>query len=137
MAQWSLDTIIKDTPLISPTLSLDELERLAHHIEAALAYSGDTHSLVQVVDAIKDGSAQFFPLENSVIVTEVVDYPKKSVCRIWLAGGNMDELVEAEKKIVPWAKSHGCSGMEIIGRKGWERQLKDYNAASTVLIKEI
>jgi len=54
-----------------------------------------------------------------------------------LAGGNMDELVEAEKKIVPWAKSHGCSGMEIIGRKGWERQLKDYNAASTVLIKEI
>ena len=120
-----------------PTLSLDELERLAHHIEAALAYSGDTHSLVQVVDAIKDGSAQFFPLENSVIVTEVVDYPKKSVCRIWLAGGNMDELVEAEKKIVPWAKSHGCSGMEIIGRKGWERQLKDYNAASTVLIKEI
>lgn len=116
---------------------MDELERLAHHIEAALAYSRDTHSLVQVVDAIKDGSAQFFPLENSVIVTEVVDYPKKSVCRIWLAGGNMDELVEAEKKIVPWAKSHGCSGMEIIGRKGWERQLKDYNAASTVLIKEI
>lgn len=132
-----MDTIIKDTPLISPTSSLDELERLAYHIEAALAYSGDTHSLVQVVDAIKDGSAQFFPLENSVIVTEVVDYPKKSVCRIWLAGGNMDELVEAEKKIVPWAKSHGCSGMEIIGRKGWERQLKDYNAASTVLIKEI
>ena len=117
--------------------SLDELERLAHHIEAALAYSGDTHSLVDVVDAIKDGSAQFFPLENSVIVTEVVDYPKKAVCRIWLAGGEMDELIEAEKSIVEWAKSHGCSGMEIIGRKGWERQLKDYNAASTVLIKEI
>lgn len=122
---------------ILPTSSLDELERLAHHIEAALAYSGDTHSLVDVVDAIKDGSAQFFPLENSVIVTEVVDYPQKAVCRIWLAGGEMDELIEAEKSIVDWAKSHGCSGMEIIGRKGWERQLKDYNAASTVLIKEI
>ena len=120
-----------------PTSSLDELERLAHHIEAALAYSGDTHSLIHVVDAIKDGSAQFFPLENSVIVTEVVDYPKKAVCRIWLAGGEMNELIEAEKSIVEWAKSHGCSGMEIIGRKGWERQLKDYNAASTVLIKEI
>ena len=120
-----------------PTSSLDELERLAHHIEAALAYSGDTYSLLHVVDAIKDGSAQFFPLENSVIVTEVVDYPKKAVCRIWLAGGEMDELIEAEKSIVEWAKSHGCSGMEIIGRKGWERQLKDYNAASTVLIKEI
>ena len=122
---------------ISHTSSLDELERLAHHIEAALAYSGDTHSLLHVVDAIKDGSAQFFPLENSVIVTEIVDYPKRAVCRIWLAGGDMDELVEAEKSIVEWAKSHGCDGMEIIGRKGWERQLKDYTAASTVLIKEI
>ena len=122
---------------ISPTSSLDELERLAHHIEAALAYSGDTHSLLHVVDAIKDGSAQFFPLENSVIVTEIVDYPKRAVCRIWLAGGEMDELIEAEKSIVEWAKSHGCDGMEIIGRKGWERQLKDYKPASTVLIKEI
>ena len=122
---------------ISPTSSLDELERLAHHIEAALAYSGDTHSLLHVVDAIKDGSAQFFPLENSVIVTEIVDYPKRAVCRIWLAGGEMDELIEAEKSIVEWARSHGCDGMEIIGRKGWERQLKDYKAASTVLIKEI
>jgi hypothetical protein len=122
---------------ISPTSSLDELERLAHHIEAALAYSGDTHSLLHVVDAIKDGSAQFFPLENSVIVTEIVDYPKRAVCRIWLAGGDMDELIEAEKSIVEWARSHGCDGMEIIGRKGWERQLKDYKPASTVLIKEI
>ena len=49
----------------------------------------------------------------------------------------MEELIEAEKSIVEWARGHGCNAMEIIGRKGWERQLKDYNAASTVLIKEI
>ena len=120
-----------------PTSSLDELERLAHHIEAALAYSGDTHSLLHVVDAIKDGSAQFFPLENSVIVTEIIDYPQMSVCRIWLAGGEMEELLKAEKKIVEWARGLGCSGMEIIGRKGWERQLSEYKASSVVLTKEI
>ena len=119
------------------TSSLDEFERLAHHIDAALAYSGDTHNTLHVLDAIKDGTAQFFPLENSVIVTEIVDYPKKAVCRIWLAGGKMEELIEAEKDIVEWARSHGCSGMEIMGRKGWERQLKDYSPASTVLVKEI
>lgn len=117
--------------------SLDEFERLAHHIDAALSYSGGTHSSIDVLDAIKQGKAQFFPMENSVIVTEIVDYPKKSVCRIWLAGGEMDELIEAEKELVTWARNHGCSGMEIIGRKGWERQLKDYSPASTVLTKEI
>ena len=120
-----------------PTSSLDELERLAHHIEAALAYSGDTHSLVDVVDAIKDGSAQFFPLENSAIVTEVVDYPQKIVCRIWLAGGDMEELIEAEKDICIWARERGCDSMEIIGRKGWERQLRDYKPTATVLVKDI
>ena len=127
----------KDMKQTSHTSLLDEFERLAHHIDAALTYSGGTHSSIDVLDAIKQGKAQFFPLENSVIVTEIVDYPKKSVCRIWLAGGEMDELIEAEKELVTWARNHGCSGMEIIGRKGWERQLKDYSAASTVLIKEI
>jgi hypothetical protein len=128
---------MQDTMHVSHTSLLDEFERLAHHIDAALAYSGDTHSSLDVLDAIKNGKAQFFPLENSVIVTEIVDYPKKSVCRIWLAGGDMGELIKAEKELVKWARDHGCSGMEIIGRKGWERQLKDYSPASTVLTKEI
>lgn len=128
---------MQDMTQHSHTSLLDEFERLAHHIDAALAYSGDTHSSLDVLDAIKQGKAQFFPLENSVIVTEIVDYPKKAVCRIWLAGGDMGELIKAEKELVKWAKDHGCSGMEIIGRKGWERQLKDYSPASTVLTKEI
>ena len=116
---------------------LDEYERLAHHIDNALAYAGDTHTSAQVLDAILNGKAQFFSMENSAIVTEIVDYPQKSTCRIWLAGGDMDELIEAEKQICQWAKEQGCSGMEIIGRKGWERQLKDYSPASIVLTKEL
>lgn len=115
---------------------LDEYERLAHHVEAALEYANNSHELLDVWDSIKSGKAQFFPLENSVIVTEIVDYPNQSVCRIWLAGGEMEELLEAEKKVAEWAKGLGCSGMEIIGRKGWERQLKDYKAASVVLVKD-
>lgn len=116
---------------------LDEFERLAHHIDNALAYSNDSHTSIDVLDAIKTGNAQFFPLQNSVIVTEIVDYPQKSVCRIWLAGGDMDELIEAEKKVCEWAKDIGCHGIEINGRKGWERQLKDYRASSVVLVKEL
>ncbi len=119
------------------TSLLDEFERLAHHIDAALGYTGGSHTSVDVLDAIKNGQAQFFPLANSVIVTEIIDYPQMSVCRIWLAGGEMEELLEAEKKIAEWARGLGCSGMEIIGRKGWERQLADYKASSVVLTKEI
>lgn len=116
---------------------LDEFERLAHHIDAALEYANHTHTITEVLDAILSHKAQFFSMENSVIVTEIVDYPQRSVCRIWLAGGDMDELMEAEKKVCEWAAENGCTGMEIIGRKGWERQLKDYKSASVVLTKEI
>ena len=116
---------------------LDEYERLMHHIEAALGYAGNSHTALDVLDAIKRGKAQFFPYENSVIVTEIVDYPQRTSCRIWLAGGDMDELMEAEKEVADWAKGHGCDSMEIIGRKGWERQLNEYQATATLLTKEL
>ena len=129
---------IKDTmrPLHT-SLSVKEWSRLVSHISEALKYSNKSHDISDVWDAVKRGKAQFFPLENSVIVTEIVDYPNQSVCRIWLAGGDLDELMEAEKSICKWAEELGCTGMEIIGRKGWSRKLTDYKEASVVLVKEI
>ncbi len=118
-------------------LSLDKTwDRLKHHIEAALKYAHDSHSVQDVWHAIQEGTAQFFPFEKSVIVTEIIDYPNKAVCRIWLAGGDMKELLYGEQVVADWAKSLGCAGIEIIGRKGWEKVLKDYDPASIVLIKE-
>lgn len=114
-----------------------EWERCTPYIEAALDYANHSHNIGDVRRAIEIGNAQFFPLENSAIVTEIVDYPKKSVCRIWLAGGDLDELIHAEKHIARWAKQIGCHGMEIIGRKGWQRKLSDYRDTSVVLVKEL
>lgn len=116
---------------------LDEFQRLSPHIINALEYANDSHDIIDVWDAINSGKAQFFSMENSVIITEIVDYPQKSVCRIWLAGGDMDELLEGEKHVAELAKSHGCQGMEIIGRKGWERTLTDYKPTAVVLVKDL
>jgi len=121
----------------SHTSLLAEWERCTPYIEAALDYANNSHNIGDVRRAIEIGNAQFFPLENSAIVTEIVDYPKKSVCRIWLAGGDLDELIHAEKHIARWAKQIGCHGMEIIGRKGWQRKLSDYRDTSVVLVKEL
>jgi hypothetical protein len=88
-----------------------------------------------VAEAVWSGKAQFFPLEKSAIITEIVDYPQKAMCRIWLAGGDLDELMDAEISIAHWAKIHGCDGMEIVGRKGWSRQLKDYRESAVVLTR--
>ena len=129
---------IQDTQQILPTSSLaDEFERCADYIVAALEYAGHSHTLQDVWQAIANKQAAFFPLEKSAIVVEIVDYPQRATCRIWLAGGDMEELIEAEKDICIWARERGCDSMEIIGRKGWERQLRDYKPTATVLVKDL
>lgn len=115
----------------------DQWLRCHKWISDALEYSGGTHSMDDVFGAVALGDAQLHPLEKSCIITEVVDYPQMSVCRIWLAGGDLDELMDAEKSISVWAKSIGCDAMEINGRMGWKRQLKDYKATSVVLTKDL
>ena len=143
MVQWSLGMTIKATqPSLPTSLSgdsnmIEQWQRCSRYIQDALKYAGETHTIDDVFHAVAHGKAQFFPLEKSAIVTEIVDYPQRSICRIWLAGGELDELIEAEKSIAIWAKSIGCDGMEIVGRKGWQRQLKDYTASSVILVKDL
>jgi len=117
--------------------SADEFERCADYIQAALVYAGHSHTLQDVWQAITNKQAAFFPLEKSAIVVEIVDYPQRATCRIWLAGGGMEERIVAEKNAHDWARELGCDSMEIIGRKGWERQLKDYKPTATILVKDL
>ena len=132
-----MDTTTTGIHRNSPTLlSVDQWARCSKYIEDALEYAGGSHTLQDVMLAVAEGKAQFFPLDKSAIVTEIVDYPQKAMCRIWLAGGDLDELLEAEAAIAAWAKTLGCSGMEIIGRRGWSRKLESYRESAVVLMKD-
>ena len=116
----------------------DEWRRLRHHILAALEHAGGTHSEDDVLDLLRADQAQFWPAANSAMVTEIVGYPQGSHCRIWLAGGEYDELRALERDmVIPWASSVGCRRIELVGRKGWARRLTDYNEVARVLAKEI
>ena len=125
---------------IEPTATAfwDEWRRLRHHILAALEHAGDTHTEHDILDLLRNDQAQFWPADNSAMVTEIVGYPNGSHCRIWLAGGNYDELRELERdRLIPWARQRGCRRIELVGRKGWARRLKDYKEVAVVMAKEI
>ena len=116
----------------------DEWRRLRHHIRAALEHAGDTHTEHDILDLLRNDQAQFWPAENSAMITEIVGYPNGSHCRIWLAGGEYDELRGLERdRVIPWARQRGCRRIELVGRKGWARRMKDYHEVATVLAKEI
>ena len=119
------------------TSFLDEFTRCTKWINDALKYAHNSHSAEDVFAMCQAGDAQFWPYHDSVIVTEIVSYPKRRVLRFWLAGGNLTTLLKAEPEIVDWSKQYDCKGVEINGRKGWERVLKSYKPSSITLVKEI
>jgi len=118
---------------------VEELIRCKPWLEAALELSGGTHTLDDVVQAIIKGEKQFWPAPKGCAVTEIVNYPRKKVLHIFLAGGEMEQIIDMDDSAVEFAKMNGCTGMSIAGRKGWKRVLKDkgYVETFTVLGKDI
>ena len=118
---------------------VEELIRCKPWLEAALELSGGTHTLDDVVQAIIKGEMQFWPAPKGCAVTEIVNYPRKKVLHIFLAGGEMEQIIDMDDSAVEFAKMNGCTGMSIAGRKGWKRVLKDkgYVETFTVLGKDI
>ncbi len=92
-------------------------------IEAALVYADASHTYDDVAAMVAAGQAQFWPGPASVVITEVVAFPRKKVLNIFLAGGVMREIWELMPIIEAWAKAQGCVSAQVIGRKGWGRVL--------------
>ena len=76
---------------------------------------------------------------EAAIVTEIIDYPRLRSCRYFLAGGtNMKSWFNPIKEqIEQWAKLNKCQRIELVGRKGWVKWLKDYKQKHIILMKEL
>lgn len=118
---------------------VQELVRCKDWIEMALEYSGGTHSYEDVFHGVLEGRYQLWPGRDACAVTEIVVYPMKKVLHVFLAGGNMDNIVDMQKSAEEWGKNQGCSAMTIAGRKGWSRVLAShgYKEQFVTLAKEI
>ena len=91
------------------------------HLEAALAYADMSHTFEDVVALVASGAAQAWPGPASIIITEIVTFPRWSVLNFFLAAGRMSELQAMTPHILDWAKAHGCTRATLVGRKGWAR----------------
>ena len=102
-----------------------ELTRCRFWIESALAYSGGTHDFADIVRGVLSGHMQLWQGESGCAVTEITVYPKKKFLHVFLAGGDMDQILDFEKSAEIFAKECGCDGMTLAGRKGWSRVHRD------------
>jgi hypothetical protein len=115
---------------------MNVIEANRAYIEAALEYSNGTHDFESVRDAILAGTMQLWPASKSAAVTEVVEYAKKKVINVFLAGGDLDEITRGIDSVAAWAKEQGCDSMTIAGRKGWIRVLDKHGFAPSFVVME-
>lgn len=73
------------------------------------------------------------------MVTEIIKYPQKKILRvIAISGKNFKELHERFNDMIEsFAIQHGCSAMELWGRKGWKKMLPDWKDSYIVFTKDL
>ena len=120
----------------------DGLARCRPYIDAALAETGvgrATHTFQDIVEGVTEGRFMFWPGERSCMITELISYPKRRGVHVFLAGGELEEILEMEKDLTKWAKSIGADHISLSGRAGWTRALKSagWGHPLTTLTKEL
>lgn len=118
---------------------VEEFMRCQPYIEAALKYTKGTHNIRDIWDGIVTGNFQLWPGEKSAVVTEIQIYPQAKVMHIFLAGGDLEELLEMEKSVRAFAETIGCNSMSISGRRGWVKifERDGWEEVCTSIVKEL
>jgi hypothetical protein len=131
-----------------PSERIDEVWKDCEpYIEMGNDKSRDEMSVMDIYAKLSQARMQLWIIFNdereiiSVLTTEIVEYPQKTMCRIVTLGGkDLDIWVEDWlDTIEAWALEKGCVAMETCCRKGFAKKLErfGYENAYTVLIKEL
>jgi len=117
------------------------------YIEMGNGKSRDEMSVMDIYARLSEARMQLWLIFNdnkeivSVLTTEIIEYPQKTMCRIVTLGGKdldiwAEDLLETLEE---WALENGCVAMETVCRKGFIKKLEKfgYENAYTVLVKEL
>lgn len=133
----SLGRVITQVPV-------EDLEFIWSQVKPQIEKALDgSYSSYDILEYIKQNRMQLWISWNDGIeasfVTEVCDYPQLRVLRWVLAGGsNMESWLDlVTSKVEDWAKRNNCQRLEIVGRKGWTKVLRDYKPQAVYFVKEL
>lgn len=99
------------------------LKKYELDIRRALLYGGNTQTYDEVCAKVISGDLEVFELNRSIIITETTRHSTFSVFHIFIAGGDLEEILASQDMLISEAKLRGCKYLSMSGRKGWERPL--------------
>lgn len=118
----------------------EEWARCSPWIEAALEHAGRTHALADVRAMVEARECRFWAGRDAAMVTEIVEHPRSTDLILWLAGGDLAELVDELRPMAEaWGRENGCDRVLIVGRDGWAKVLRaeGYSPVARLVMKEL
>lgn len=109
---------MKTLPASQKRYTLPEL------FDRALAHAGHTHTRQDIAEGINSGRFQYWPGTRCCVVTEIMEYPRARKLHIFLAAGDLDEILDdILPQLKDFARETGCSAITNISRKGFLKRL--------------
>ena len=116
------------------------------YLNAALKYGLGEYSIEDIKKSCKSKNMQLWVKFNKegvqgAFVTKIAKYPQKNLLIVILLGGDRfpEWRDEADALLNAFGKENNCEYVELFGRKGWGKILKDinYNEVTRLFAKEI
>jgi hypothetical protein len=106
---------------------------------AALARCEGTHTEDDILEMLIKGQLRLLTEGGSGVVVEELVYPRQKHLNCFLVGGNLEEVLEIEKRLPVIAAHYGCSKIVCSGRHGWSKVLPNHGwkVVTTYMQKEV
>lgn len=99
-------------------------ELILERMEKACSLPFASHSLADVIAALKAGHMQAFWNDEAVVVTEICTTPRRRFLNIHLVAGSLDSVLALQTQVASFARKQGLTEVQATCRPGWFRRLK-------------
>jgi hypothetical protein len=92
-------------------------------VKRALRQNDDLYDLYDIETALSTGEMQSHTADDTWVVTQVFDYPRKRVVNVLFVVGDLGGAYKTDAVVENWARNIGATVMTATGRDGWEKHL--------------
>lgn len=139
----STSSSVRIVSYVPPHNAIEIWEQVQPLLLKGIMYDDNSYSGKNLLDAVLKKEMQLWiswtDKVESAVLTQLIDYPQYRVCRWFLAGGkNVDAwLDDLTRQVETWAIANDVKRIELVGRKGWIKKMKDYESKHIVMTKEL
>lgn len=132
--------VSSDTPFLDDMMNkIAALRTWRPQIETALHHAADTHTFDDICGMVLSGRLAMFVYPLCFLIMEKTTFPQYSVLHCFMAGGDMQAVLDTEADMAVLGKQMGCKYMSFAGRDGWMRVHKNsgWKTVCTTMYKPI